>query len=51
MTLLSTADAAFAAGVAKVTIRQWGRRGRIRRFGSPGRALWAIDDLARVVVP
>lgn len=37
--------AAMAAGVTEATIRKWASRGKLTRYGSPGRAEYAIDEL------
>jgi predicted site-specific integrase-resolvase len=44
--LLTTTDAAYAAGVAPATIRKWAERGKIRRYGTPNRALWQLTEIA-----
>jgi hypothetical protein len=40
--------AAMAAGVTEATIRKWASRGKITRYGSPGRAEYDIDELIRL---
>ena len=40
-----TKTAALALGVDEATIRQWARRGKLTRFGSPGRAEYDIEEL------
>ncbi|MGL5859402.1 MAG: hypothetical protein ACRC35_13545 [Angustibacter sp.] len=37
--------AALAAGVSPATIRQWASRGKLTRYGSPGRAEYSLDEL------
>jgi hypothetical protein len=37
--------AALAAGVPAATVRKWASRGRIRRYGRPGRAEYDLDEL------
>jgi hypothetical protein len=43
--LVPTGLAALAAGVTSATIRKWASRGKIRRFGTPQRALYDLDEL------
>ena len=40
--------AAMAAGVTEATIRKWASRGKITRYGSPGRAEYDIEELMRL---
>ena len=40
--------AAMAAGVTEATIRKWASRGKITRYGTPGRAEYDIDELIRL---
>lgn len=37
--------AALAAGVAVATIRKWASRGKLTRYGSPGRAEYDLSEL------
>jgi hypothetical protein len=37
--------AAMAAGVPEATIRKWASRGKIGRYGRPGRAEYDLDEL------
>jgi hypothetical protein len=37
--------AALAAGVTAATIRKWASRGKLTRYGSPGRAEYDLDEL------
>lgn len=37
--------AAMAAGVSESTIRQWARRGKLTRYGRPGRAEYDIEEI------
>lgn len=37
--------AALAAGVTEATIRQWVRRGKLTRYGRPGRAEFDLDEI------
>jgi hypothetical protein len=41
--------AALAAGVSPATIRKWASRGKIARYGTPGRAEYDIAQLMEVV--
>jgi hypothetical protein len=43
---LPTQLAALATGVSEATIRQWARRGKLTRYGTPKRAEYDIDELA-----
>lgn len=43
--LVPTQLAALAAGVSEATIRKWASRGKITRYGSPGRAQYDLDEL------
>lgn len=47
--LVPTQLAALAAGVTEATIRKWASRGKIKRYGSPGRAQYDIDELLDLV--
>lgn len=42
--------AALAAGVTEATIRKWASRGKLTRYGRPGRAEYDLEELARLVV-
>lgn len=42
--------AALAAGVAEATIRKWASRGKLTRYGRPGRAEYDLDELYLLVV-
>ncbi|WP_432103599.1 transcriptional regulator [Streptomyces sp. bgisy091] len=37
--------AAMAAGVTEATVRKWASRGKLTRYGRPGRAEYAIEEL------
>ncbi|RBQ20918.1 MerR family transcriptional regulator [Spongiactinospora rosea] len=37
--------AALAAGVTEATIRKWASRGKLRRYGTPGRAEYDLDEI------
>ncbi|MGQ0840935.1 transcriptional regulator [Actinokineospora sp.] len=41
--------AALAAGVPEATIRKWASRGRLTRYGTPGKAEYSLDELAEIV--
>jgi hypothetical protein len=41
--------AAMAAGVKESTIRKWASRGKIARYGSPGRAEYDLAELMVIV--
>jgi hypothetical protein len=47
--LVPTELAALAAGVSEATIRKWASRGKITRYGSPGRALYDLDELMELL--
>ncbi|WP_322768992.1 helix-turn-helix domain-containing protein [Frankia sp. Cr1] len=40
--------AALALGVSEATIRKWASRGKINRYGSPGRAEYDLDELFEI---
>lgn len=42
--------AALAAGVGEATIRKWASRGKLTRYGRPGRAEYDLEELRRLVV-
>jgi hypothetical protein len=42
--LVPTELAALAAGVSEATIRKWASRGKITRYGSPGRAQYDLNE-------
>jgi len=44
-TTVPTELAALAAGVAEATIRKWASRGRLTRYGTPGRAEYDLAEL------
>lgn len=48
--LLPTRVAALAAGVSEATIRKWVSRGKITRYGTPGRSEFDIDELTQIVM-
>lgn len=45
--MVPTELAALAAGVSEATIRKWASRGKLTRYGSPGRAQYDLDELAQ----
>ena len=42
--------AALAAGVTQATIRKWASRGKLTRYGRPGRAEYDLNELYQLVV-
>lgn len=42
--------AAMLAGVTEATIRKWASRGKLTRYGRPGRAEYDIAELYELVV-
>jgi hypothetical protein len=46
--MVPTELAALAAGVSEATIRKWASRGKLTRYGSPGRAQYDLDELAQI---
>jgi hypothetical protein len=47
--IVPTKLAALAAGVPEATIRKWASRGRLTRYGRPGRAEYDLDELYELV--
>ncbi|MFC9648658.1 MULTISPECIES: hypothetical protein [unclassified Streptomyces] len=41
--------AAMAAGVPEATIRKWASRGKLTRYGRPGRAEYSVQELIELV--
>lgn len=41
--------AAMAVGVPEATIRKWASRGKLTRYGRPGRAEYDLDELLSLV--
>ncbi|QNP67898.1 transcriptional regulator [Streptomyces genisteinicus] len=41
--------AALAAGVSEATIRQWATRGKLTRYGRPGRREYSLQELTALV--
>lgn len=48
--LVPTNVAALAANVSEATIRKWVSRGKITRYGTPGRSEFDIDELTEIVM-
>lgn len=48
--LVPTKVAALAAGVSEATIRKWVSRGKITRYGAPGRSEFDIDELTEIAL-
>ncbi|WP_030857845.1 hypothetical protein [Streptomyces sp. NRRL S-37] len=48
--LVPTKVAALAAGVSEATIRKWVSRGKLTRYGTPGRSAFDIEELTRIAV-
>jgi hypothetical protein len=44
-----TEVAALAAGVAAATIRKWASRGKLTRYGSPGRAEYDLNEIRELM--
>jgi hypothetical protein len=42
--------AALAAGVPEATVRKWASRGKLTRYGRPGRAEYDLDELYTLLV-
>jgi len=42
--------AALAASVSEATIRKWVSRGKITRYGRPGRSEFDIDELTQIAL-
>ncbi|MFE5754707.1 hypothetical protein ACFQ7M_38965 [Streptomyces massasporeus] len=41
--------AALAAGVSEATIRQWATRGKLTRYGRPGRREYSLQELTALI--
>jgi hypothetical protein len=41
--------AALAAGVGQDTVRKWASRGKLTRYGRPGRAEYDLEELFEIV--
>lgn len=48
--LVPTNVAALAAGVSEATIRKWVSRGKITRYGTPGRSEFDIQELTEIAL-
>lgn len=48
MTLVDTEAAAFAAGVAPATIRDWCRAHQLTRHGTRRKAMWDLAEVYRL---
>lgn len=48
--LIPTNVAALAAGVTEATIRKWVSRGKLTRYGTPGRAEFDIEELTEIAL-
>lgn len=48
-TTVPTELAALAAGVPEATIRKWASRGKLTRYGTPGRAQYDLAELYLLV--
>jgi hypothetical protein len=40
----------MAAGVTDATIRKWASRGKIKRYGRPGRAKYDLDEILTLII-
>ena len=48
--VVPTQLAALAAGVSEATIRKWASRGKLTRYGGPGRAEYDLDEILALLV-
>ncbi|MWA07985.1 hypothetical protein [Streptomyces sp. BA2] len=48
--LIPTNVAALAAGVSEATIRKWVSRGKLTRYGTPGRSEFDIEELTAIAL-
>jgi hypothetical protein len=46
--MVPTELAALATGVSEATIRKWASRGKISRYGRPGRAEYDVGELTEI---
>jgi hypothetical protein len=46
--MVPTELAALATGVSEATIRKWASRGKISRYGRPGRAEYDVGELIEI---
>ncbi|RDI64162.1 transcriptional regulator [Nocardia pseudobrasiliensis] len=49
--LVPTELAALAAGVKPETIRKWASRGKLTRYGRPGRAEYDLSEIFDLIGP
>ncbi len=47
--MVPTQLAAMAAGVTEATIRKWASRGKLTRYGQPGRAQYDLDEVLEML--
>jgi hypothetical protein len=47
--IVPTRLAAMAAGVTEATIRKWASRGKLTRYGRPGRARYDLNEVVLVL--
>ena len=47
--LVPTKVAALAASVKIETIRKWASRGKLTRYGTPGRAQYDLDEISALI--
>jgi hypothetical protein len=47
--IVPTQLAALAAGVSEATIRKWASRGKLTRYGRPGKAQYDLDEVILVL--
>lgn len=47
--IVPTQLAAMAAGVTEATIRKWASRGKLTRYGRPGRAQYDLNEVILVL--
>jgi hypothetical protein len=47
--IVPTQLAAMAAGVTEATIRKWASRGKLTRYGKPGRAQYDLDEVLQLL--
>ncbi|MET9819701.1 hypothetical protein [Streptomyces sp. NPDC006355] len=46
---IPTQLAALAAGVSEATIRKWASRGKLTRYGRPGRREYSLQELTALI--
>jgi len=47
--IVPTQLAAMAAGVTEATIRKWASRGKLTRYGRPGRAEYDLNEVILIL--